>query len=358
MAGQIVLDDSTEGALDAIEAYFERGWTDGLPVVPPVRSRVDRMLEAVDRPPSDELGEVPPRMGVATVEAVAINAVMAGCRPDYFPVVLAAVEAALEPAFNLNGVQATTNPCAPLVIVSGPAVTDLGFNSGFNCFGQGNRANATVGRALRLVMMNLGGGHPGTGDKSTLGQPAKYTFCVGESPDSPWEPLHVERGLSPAESGVTVMACTYHSFLGGWTRERDGDRAALDVLRAYAGAVGGIEGDFLQNFGGQVGLVFTPLKARLLAEQGWTKLAIKQYLYEKVRVPMPPRGELHTRGEDEELMPQWLKAADETMTLPLVRRPENYQIVCCGDAYSTWGALLIGWGYMGGYAQTKPIRSR
>ncbi len=359
--------DSAQGVLEAIEGYFNNGWTDGLPVVPATKGAVDAMLAAAGRNPTEELGEVAPRMGIATVESVAVNAVLAGCKPEYFPVVLAAVEAILEPTFNLNGVQATTNPCAPLVIVSGAIVKELGFNWGYNCFGQGNRANATVGRALRLVMSNIGGGHPGTGDKSTLGQPAKYTFCVAESPDSPWEPLHVERGLSAQESGVTVFACTYHvgSFGGGGDEENK--EAALKILQSTAEAVIGIAGEFAVSFGGQLGLVFNPYNAEVLAKNGWTKQGIKQYLYEKARVPMSvvhkrlaeaPGGTLGSRGVDEERWPQWLNGADDAMLFPLIRKPENYIIICCGDVYRAWSALLAGWGYMGGYAHSRPIRKR
>ena len=190
---------------ETIESFYDKGWTDGLPVIPPTQDTVERMLETVHRDPTEALGEVPPRNGVATVEAVAANAVMAGCRPEYFPVVLAAVEAILEEPFNLNGVQATTNAAAPLTIISGPIVQELNVNSGTNVFGHGYRANATIGRAVRLVMVVIGGGYPETGDKAPLGQPGKFSYCIAESPAIPWEPLHVERGLAPGESGVTVI---------------------------------------------------------------------------------------------------------------------------------------------------------
>ncbi len=346
--------NTAQGTLDAIETYFNRGLTDGLPVVPPTKPAVEAMLATVDRAANEELGEVPPRLGLATIESIAINAVMAGCKPAYFPVVIAAVEAILEPEFNLNGVQATTNSVAPLVIVSGSIVDDLGFNYGFNCFGQGNRANATVGRAVRLVMTNLGAGHPGTGDKSTMGQPAKYSFCVAESPDSPWEALHVEHGLPPTTSGVTVMAANYHIFLGGGGRGPDETSVVNDTLRAYGDAVKSIEGDFLLQFGGQVGLVFNPYKANLLAGQGWDKKKIKDYLFEHSHVPLPES--LHTRGEDEERVPAAFRNAPAGTPFPLVRKPENYQIFVAGDSYASFAALLVGWGYMGGYAQTKMIR--
>ena len=168
--------DTVQGAVETIEQYFDNGWTDGLPIVPPTEEVVGRMLEAPGRDPMEVLGIIPPRMGVATVEAVATNAAMAGCRPEYMPVVIAAVEAVLEESFDLRGLQATSDPAAPMVIVSGPVVEQVGINHGIGLFGHGSRANATIGRALRLIMVNLGGGHPDTGDKSTLGSPAKYSY--------------------------------------------------------------------------------------------------------------------------------------------------------------------------------------
>ena len=195
-ASTFTASDSWDSCIETIEEFYRKGWTDGLPVVPPTPDLIARMVEGCGRDLQEVLGPVPPRMGVATVETVAANAVMAGCRPDYFPVVLAAVEAALDERFNLNGLQATTHPAGPLVIVSGPIVDDLDINYGTSAFGPGFRANATIGRALRLVMMVLGGGYPETGDKSVLGSPGKYVYCIGESPDAPLgaAPRRLRRG--------------------------------------------------------------------------------------------------------------------------------------------------------------------
>src|SRR5262249_24111947 len=158
-----------------------------------------------DGDPEQVLGMLPPRQGEATVEKLAINAVMAGCLPEYLPVLIAAVEAVADPDFNLDGVQATTHPVAPLIVVNGPLARRLNINSGYNCFGQGFRANATIGRAMRLVLMNVGGGLPGTGDRSTQGSPSKFSYCIAENEEAnPWEPLHVERGFPRDVSTVTV----------------------------------------------------------------------------------------------------------------------------------------------------------
>src|SRR2546422_111037 len=192
--------------IDAL--YQERGWTDGLPIVPPTEAAVREFLRWTDRDPRDVLGVLPPRQGEATVERVAANAVMAGCRPEYLPVVLAGIEALADPLFNLDAIQATTHPVAPLLVVNGPIAREIGLNAGYNAFGQGFRANVTIGRAVRLVLMNVGGGLPGSGDRATQGSPAKLAYCVAENEaESPWEPLHVEAGFPRDVSVVTVFGC-------------------------------------------------------------------------------------------------------------------------------------------------------
>ena len=193
--------------LDPFEFIDQQGLTDGLPVVPPTEERVARMLAGTSRQPGDVVADVPPNLAPATVEKVAINAVMAGCKPEYLPVVIAAVEAACTDAFNLHGVLATTYFVGPLLIVNGPIRQRIGLNCGRNVFGQGTRANATIGRALQLVVRNVGGGRPGEVDMSTLGQPGKFGACIGENEElSCWEPLHVERGFDRDQSTVTVFA--------------------------------------------------------------------------------------------------------------------------------------------------------
>src|SRR5919198_4565887 len=186
-----------------VEWYFEQGWTDGLPNVPPTREQVDAVVEALGGKPGRVECKVPPRHGSLTREVLAINTVMAGCKPEYAPVVRAAILALTAKAFNLNGVQATTHMAGPLLVVNGPITAEIGMNGGCNAFGSGNRANATIGRAVRLVLLNVGGGRPGDLDKSTLGHPGKYTYCVTENEAaSPWAPYHVEKGMSPDDSAV------------------------------------------------------------------------------------------------------------------------------------------------------------
>ena len=197
------------GGWDEVDAdYQARGWTDGLPIVPPTEARVREFLRHTKRDPREIVGVLPPRQGEATVEKIAANAVMAGCKPEYMPVILAALEALGDPLFNLDSVQATTHPVAPLIVVNGPIARQLEINGGYNCFGQGFRANVTIGRAVRLVLMNVGGGLPGSGGRATQGSPAKLAYCVAENEaESPWEPLHVEAGLPADTSTVTVFGC-------------------------------------------------------------------------------------------------------------------------------------------------------
>src|SRR5438034_2291959 len=190
-----------------LDEFFDHGVSDGLPVVPPTRARVSRAVEMSGRDGSELVALVPPNYGRATVEKIAINAVMAGCRPEYLPVVIAAVDAACDEAFDLHGVSATTNAPSPLVIVNGPIRAALEINSGAGVFGSGARANATIGRALRLVCVNLGGARPGVVSMSTLAHPGRYTYCIGEHEEaSPWSSLAAEHGFAPHDSTVALLA--------------------------------------------------------------------------------------------------------------------------------------------------------
>src|SRR5713226_5876282 len=214
--------------------YQDQGWTDGLPIVPPTEDDVREFLRFTDRAPREVVAVLPPRQGEATVERVAINAIMAGCRPEYLPVVIAAVEALADPAFNLDSIQATTHPVAPLLIVNGPIARETGINAGYNAFGQGFRANVTIGRAIRLLLMNVGGGLPGTGDRATQGSPAKIAYCVAENEaESPWEPLHVEAGLPADVSIVSAFGCEAPHNI-----QDHHSNTARGILLTIAGAMG------------------------------------------------------------------------------------------------------------------------
>ena len=254
---------------DPIEACYEKGWTDGLPVVPPTPERVERMLSGTDRDPAELIAAVPPKWGRATVEKIAINAVMAGCKPEYLPLILTAVEAMTSETFNLHGVQVTTSHVSPMAIVNGPIRQQLAINDGFNLFGQGWRANATIGRTLRLICTNIGGGLPGELDRSAFGHAGKYTCCIAEKEEaSPWEPLHVDRGFQPNDNTVTIFAAA-----GPQTVNDHGNNTAEGILNTVAeniAAPGNTVGETL--------LVIGVEHAKTIAEDGFSKADIRQYI--------------------------------------------------------------------------------
>ncbi|MEK7214907.1 MAG: hypothetical protein AAB289_04865 [Chloroflexota bacterium] len=361
---RIEVANTGDAVLNWIEQAFENGWSDGLPVVPPTIEKVQAMLAVVDRDPQELLGEVPPRGGRATIETVAIQAVMGGCKPEYFPVVIAAVEAMLEPLFNLNGIQSTTNSVAPLCIVSGPIVEALGMNSGSGVFGGGNRANGTIGRAIRLVLWNLGGGYPERGDKDPEGTPAKWSYCIAERrEDSPWESLHEERGFAWEQSCVTMFGCRAPHSLSASVQS---GKRVLDIV---ARSLRLDEGE--RALGGcQTAVVFTPGILQVFKAEHWTKRDVKAYLYEKARVSL---GELREWWGEEiafermggvpelggQRWPRWLDALgdDPNLMIPVMRNgPDSIHLVGAGGYGVAHASICPGWGYMGGLAVTKPIR--
>jgi hypothetical protein len=318
------------GSYADVDAHYqERGWTDGLPIVPPTEARVGEFLRQTTRDPREIVGVLPPRQGEATVEKIAANAVMAGCRPEYLPVVLAAIEALADPLFNLDSVQATTHPVAPLVVVNGPIARALGVQAGYNAFGQGFRANVTIGRAVRLVLMNVGGGLPGAGDRATQGSPAKIAYCVAENEaESPWEPLHVEAGLPAGSSTVTVFGAE-----GPHNIQDHFSNTALGVLRTVAGAMGQAGSNNLLGRGGPL-LSLGPEHAATIAKEGYSKQQVKAFLFEHARFPLQRLGLEYQRQQIE----RWgVVDAPDTM-VPIVRRPEDISIIVVGGAgkHSCW----------------------
>ena len=271
------------GPHDELEDMFERGWSDGLPVIPPTRDRVDVMLGGRD--PVLSLGEVPPAMGEATLERVASCAVLAGCRPEYFPVVVAAVQAALEPAFNLNGQAVTTQPAGQLVILNGQARHSLGLNSSIGALGPGRRANLTIGRALRLLISLTGGGFPGKLDRATLGHAGKIGFCMAENEEvSPWEPLSVQRGFESGTSVVTVVGCDAPLSISD-------HRSATpeELARVLATAAAATWSPNWWPLGGASLFVICPEHAQLFGEAGWSKQRLREEMFEAAH---RPAGEL------------------------------------------------------------------
>ena len=317
------LDEAIPSDPDILFAEFvRRGWSDGLPMLAPTRDAVDRMIAASPLAGAVEFGSMPPINGVVSVEKAAANAVMAGCLPEHFPVVIAAVKAILNPGFNLDGVQTTTGNVAPMVIVNGPCRRKLEINCGANVLGSGWRANATIGRALRLIMTNIGGAVPGEFDKSTLGQPAKYTFCYGESEEqSPWEPLHVDRGLGRSVDAVHVTGCS-----GVYSAVDMASQTAKGLLKTFAlTMMGGLASGVTTT---EVLFVVCPEHAAIFGAAGYTKNTIREELFEMARVPFEKISD-----ENLELLskrrPMWFTngAAKE---IGAVDRPEDIWIVVAG----------------------------
>jgi hypothetical protein len=308
------------------EFFFAQGWTDGLPVVPPTSHAVAAMLAAVGQDARATIGPIPPRMRMATLEKIAINAVMAGCRAEYFPVVLAAVEAVLDENCRLYGIQTATNNTAPLIIVNGPVVTRLGMNARGNVFGQGCRANATIGRALQLVLRNIGGDLPGETDMSTQGQTGKLTFCIAENEaESPWEPFHVERGFTREDSTVTVIGAS-----AGHNVFTYGCETGAEILDHFVGALTALGHNNLIFPTGPL-LVFGPEHAGVLARDGYTKESIREHLFRHARIPLARFGSRTVRGLQHRRS-RWFEIAGDADQIGIADRAEDINIVVAGGA--------------------------
>jgi hypothetical protein len=269
----------------ALEQLHRDELTDGLPVVIPTRRRIDAMVLASGCDPDVSLGTVGPSQASATVEVVAANAVMAGCLPDHFPVVVAAVKAICDPLFDLTETQVTMHPVTPLLIVNGPAREQCGLVSGCGAFGPGHRANAAIGRAVRLVMMNVGGGRPGVSDMSTLGSPAKFSFCAAENEEqSPWPPLHVSRGWRAEQSTVTAITVEGpHSVLCAPMPDDMVDMAVPAAIRTIASAVGSLGSNSTYFSKGDMAVIINPQTAHVLARGGYTREKLQQELVDRSR---------------------------------------------------------------------------
>jgi len=315
--------------LDPLEGLYARGVTDGLPVVPATAARVGAAVEASGRARDELIALVAPRLGRATVEKIAINAVMAGCRPEYLPAVIAAVEAICDPDFALVGVSGTTDAVAPLLILNGPVRAALDVNSGAGAFGPGWRANATIGRAVRLVWQNIGGAAPGAISMSTFSQSGRYSYCIGENEEaSPWEPLHVEHGFAAGESTVAAVAAEAPQVVAN-TQGRTGREILATIARS--GIV--IASDAHAGLGDTV-LVIGPEHARTIAGDGWSKPDVRQFLWEEMRVRVG--GQMMAK----------------------LREPGNIRLVVTGGTAGRFSAWIPGWPFPGSPSTMviKPIR--
>jgi len=301
----------------AAQEFFEgKGWSDGLPIIPPTEERVALMLAATQRNPQEVIGAVPPRWAQATVEKIAVNAVMAGCKPEYMPVLVAAIEAITDARLNLYALQATTGGPAVMLIVNGPIRKRLNINGGSNALGEGWRANATIGRFVRLMQRNVGGSYPGTTCKATLGWPGKYAMCIGENEEaSPWEPLHVERGFRKEQSTVTAVSADAS------VRASD-----LDSTRAE-----GILTNFAHRMDGPSGpeaiMVICPEHAGIIAGDGLSKKDVQQFIWQRAAYRMKdlPEETFHQRVK---------RRSDLQLTrdsvIPVTDRPDDILVVVAG----------------------------
>lgn len=339
------------------EQSYDLGITDGLPVHPPLRSAVEAMVAATGRMADEVIGTIAPRDGEATIEAVAANAVMAGCLPEHMAVVVAAVEAMLDPTFNLRGVQTTTHGCWPLTIVSGSAADDLSMASGESVFsGGGSRASATIGRAVRLVLWNIGGSVPGEPVKEVFGHPGRYAFSLAESTESPWLPLHRARGVDAA-SGVTVFACESPHSVAMWGCDDDPGIRLDQIADAMA-----IRGSNNTHTMGECLVVMSPAEVRHLSARGFDRESVQHELYERSRRPL---GEIRPRSADRpdesadhwySWWPDWVDQSDETFLVPVVDAPSSIHVVVAGADSIPWSVVCPGWGHLGGFAVSRSLR--
>jgi hypothetical protein len=312
------------------EEAYRRGWSDGLPVLPPTEKKVRAMLDYVRRDPGEVLGVIPPGEGVATIEKIAINAVMAGCLPEYLPVVITAVEAMLDSTFELMRVQCTTGGPCPLVIVSGPVVKKLGFNFGEGAFaGTGHRPNSTIGRAVRLILWNIGLGRPGQMSHATMGHPGRYCYLVAERPPeeaNPWEPIHVTNGLKPEDSAISMYPAGTHiqfsSGTGANTLENN-----LYVIREVLANLGNFQAA-MQRL-----LVLNPQAAHVFNSAGWDKSRLRDTLVKECVRPV--RDLKRTGGQLITATWHWTKLVDVN--------DDDALVACMIDAHHLQILVAGGW---------------
>ena len=333
-------------ALEAIETFFDNGWSDGLPVVPPTPEAVAAMLDGTSLAPEAILGVEPVKGAIITAEKAAINAVMAGCKPEYMPVVVAAIEAITRPEFNLHGITVSTMGAAILLVVNGPITKELEINSGVSVFGPGHRANATIGRAIRLIVLNVLGTRSNDGlDKGTLGHPGKYTWCIAENEDRlPWEPLHVTRGLNENDSAVTVF-----SGLSGTPFGEHETSDPEQILDAYA--------QRMYPLGPGVGetiIVTAPEHAAHFEREDWDKRRVEQHLFESARKTVAQWAEMGlpsgTRTGQAET------PANPDDVLNLLASPESVIPIVAGGDGGAWSMVIPTWGRgLGSKAVTRQI---
>lgn len=296
--------------------FYMKKQTDGLPIIPPTGERVRKFIEFSGLDKDDLITVLPPRSGKATVEKIAINSVMAGCIPQFMPVIQHSIRAISHKKFNLPGINATTHPVAVCTILNGPIANEIGINSGAGCLGPGNIANATIGRAIRLCLINIAGAIPGIGDHATMGSPSKYSFCFGENEyENPWEPLHAERGFNSNDSTVTMMALdSPHNVNDHRSKTAEDLMDTIIDTTAVAGCNN-------SHVPGEMLIILSPEHAKTIADDGWSKEDIKNYFHENALVP----AEFGDRG-GRKLDEKWIIDGNVKIT----RKPEDVVLVVAG----------------------------
>ncbi len=320
-----------DDALEANEFYQDQGWTDGLPIVPPTEARVAACLDAASLAPGDVIGVELVRQRPITAEKVAVNAVMAGCLPVYMPVVVAVLRAMCQEPFNLHGSTASTGGSAQLIMVNGPIRTAIGMNATHNVLGNGSRANATIGRAVRLILINVLGCVPGQLDRSTLGHPGKFTFCIAEDEEeSPWIPLAQERGLPPGVSGVTVLACEApRQVMNEWTHDPE------EILQTFAAEM---RHNMLTYsvWSGNYALILPKQLRELIVAAGWNKQDIREYIYRSARLL---RREWATVGKANIVN----RSGGPNQEFSALRTPDDLLVIAAGGPAGGFGAIIPPW---------------
>jgi hypothetical protein len=350
-------------AADWPEMSYRLGLTDGLPTFPPERAAVERLIAGSGLAADHVVGAIPPAGTDATVSAVAANAAMAGCLPEHMPVVITALEAMLEPSFNLAGVVTTTHPCWPLIIVSGPAVTDLGMATAESVFnGGGSRANLAIGRAVRLVTWNLGGALPRAPVQEILGHPGRLAFCIAEEPiNTPWPSLAEARGVEAQHGSVTVFACEAPQIVNLWGIATTANPRVGEQWLAIMAEQMCTRGSNNTHTMGEILVVFTPSMARVLDDEGWTRRSIQDFLW---KTSSRRLGDIRLRSDDSpaldaasayEWWPDWLDQTDAETRVPVTASAESIHVMVTGADSIPCGAVCPSWGHLGGFAVTRPI---
>lgn len=330
---------SVDSAAAAQAAITEAGWTDGLPIYLPTAPAVKRMLAFWGLDAADGIGRLPPGWGDATFGRIAANAVMAGCQPEHLMLVITALEAMKDERFNLHGVQCTTHVVAPLLMVNGPIRSGLGINCGHNCFGQGTVANAVIGRAVRLALVNIGNARPGALDKATFGHPGKYTYLFGENEEaSPLPPFHTDRGYSTADDVLTVFPAEAPHNINNHARD------PYELLTSIASTMATL-GNNNAYMSGECLVVLGIDHARILADAGFKRHSIQEFLHEHARQPIRRlrMGGMYGHEVARNLWPRWVNRANDEDRVPLVRQASDIHVAVAGGA-GPHSLFIPGWG--------------